>query len=449
VVRALRCSACALALALVVAPAAVAKTYRKGAFSVRAPAGYTLKRVKAGYTLDCGTAHVGVGRYTSSKSPSFFRDAAVKQLGLPVVATQVKSGDHVAVMEGVRSDGSARRAGVGARKRGKVVELRSVSYVLGQTPCSAKTASAGGPRARSAAVIDELSAIADTARGGLAQSIRLKSTQVENNTPIPLRRFEVCSKQTQLGQPPCTSALLPPAWLPNLGISPGLVTGAGLPASGFRGELVLGGNAAVYQNTCYSPFGNANGIPAAPYDGNPANAIVRVFPQQWAYAARVDSATIYTPISQVQVTGALRVPWLGNDLGPNGLYLVRWIQDGKPWTSVFGMVVSNTAPDACLWQMYYSFIAVPDDSPAGTATALVESWNSWRNSYQPTTEAPAGTAAARLRTGAFEPRSQAPPAKAAVSTAAGNLLPEVARFDSGPFTPRYSKQKLPDIGSIL
>ena len=420
---------CLLGLGL--APAADAKVYRDGSFSIRAPAGYKLKRTSGGHVLSCGSVRLGFGRFATSRTPAAARDALVRLIGLPVGARDLKRGVARAGMAGTTSGGAIKVAGVTVRRRAGKLEVRALSYIQGQTPCS--VGASGRPRARAAALIDELANVLATAGGGGAATLRLKSIEVSDNSPIALTRREVCSNQTQTGQPPCTSALIPDAWGTTFSIAPGTVQAIGLPATGFRGELVLGGLATVYQPTCFNPFGNSNGLPEdGPYSGDTARAVQRVFPQQWAMAARQQGgAALFTPISNVQIAAVLRRPWLAPDpASPNDLYLVTWTQDGKPWSAVFGVAINNAGPDACYWVMYFSFIAVPNDAPPGVATGLAQTWGSWRNSYEPTTRSQR-TAVRDL-----------PPA-------AGNQLTEVAAGRGGVFSPRRSTVRLPDFRSIL
>lgn len=160
-----------------------------------------------------------------------------------------------------------------------------------------------------------------------------------------------------------------------------------------------------------------------------------VFPRQWAVAGR-ESPQLFTPITGATILQTLRSPWL-TGVGPSGLYVMRWTQDGKPWTGLLGTVVANTAPDACNWLLYFSVAAVPDDAPAGLGTSLLTAWSSWRNSYQRVN--------GLRRRGA----SSSSVARAAQAQAQGDLLPEVRRGGVPRFSPRFVRRRQPNLAAVV
>ena len=202
---------------------------------------------------------------------------------------------------------------------------------------------------------------------------------------------------------------------------------------------MLGGVALVYQPTCYVPYDGS--LAYQPYDGNPARAVTNVLPQQWAVAGRQGAATaaLYTPISNVQIRATLAAPWL--DLGPgqpNALYLISFVQDGKPWTGVIGSAVANTSPrrlrvGLVLLVHRHAGRRRPGGAhrPARVVGELAELL-------------PAGERRAR-----GPPRARARARAAAAPTQPGQTVPNAAGGRLGRFSPHKSKHKRPDFRRLV
>lgn len=195
-----------------------AKIYRASGFHITAPAGFRLTQPAPGvHALTCGSAaRVGFARWHGSSSPLAVARTLSTQAGMSILRTSSTRTKASVTLSGTDSKLHARHGGAVATKSGRTITARFWRQTTKGTGC-------GAAGARAASLLDDLARAAASADGGGLADINLKAITTLENPPVSMTRYEVCAQTNGSGQPPCTSALVPDAWFPNLAASPGFI----------------------------------------------------------------------------------------------------------------------------------------------------------------------------------------------------------------------------------